>query len=108
MQERLEESTLYLAATRPALFFGVPMTLGAILVMGAGLVVVLLKDPLYEIVMVPLWLGARILVERDYNAVTVALLWLRTSGRSIDGHIWGGATVSPNPLKVAARARGTV
>ncbi|HVE21784.1 MAG TPA: type IV secretion system protein VirB3 [Acidocella sp.] len=108
MQERLEESPLYLAATRPALFFGVPVALAAIFVMGAGLVVVIMKDPLYELVMVPLWMGAQILVQKDYNAISVALLWLRTSGRAIDSPLWGGATVSPNPLRVASRGRGAV
>jgi type IV secretion system protein VirB3 len=108
MEDRLEESPLYLAATRPALFFGVPMELGVILVMGAGLLIVIMKNPLYELAMLPLWMGAQILVQRDYNAVSVALLWLRTAGRAIDSHIWGGASVSPNPLKVASRGRGLI
>jgi type IV secretion system protein VirB3 len=108
VQERLEESPLYLAATRPALFFGVPVALAAILVMGAGLVIVIMKNPLYELVMVPLWMGARILVEKDYNAIGVTLLWLRTAGRAMDSGLWGGATVSPNPLKVASRGRGVI
>lgn len=106
MHERLEESPLYLAATRPALFFGIPVALAGILVMAAGLIIVIMKNPLYELLMVPLWMGARILVQRDYNAISVALLWLRTAARGVDGHLWGGATVSPNPMKIAARGRG--
>jgi type IV secretion system protein VirB3 len=104
--EPLETDTLYLAATRPAMFMGVPLTLGAILLMLAGLVVVLLKNPLYLAVMLPLWVAARELVSRDYNAVGVVLLYLRTAGRSVDSRKWGGASVSPIPVHARAKARG--
>jgi len=58
--EPLEADTLYLAATRPAMFMGVPLAVGAILLMLAGLIVVLVKNPLYLTIMLPLWLaGAR-------------------------------------------------
>jgi type IV secretion system protein VirB3 len=106
MAERLEEDTLYLAATRPALFAGVPLPVAGALLMLAGFLIVLLQNPLYESVMVPLWFGARIAVSRDYNAVNVVYLYLRTAARSIDSPKWGGASVSPNPLRVPARGRG--
>ncbi|CCM79763.1 MULTISPECIES: type IV secretion system protein VirB3 [Rhizobium] len=108
MSDRLEEATLYLAATRPALFLGVPLTLAGLFMMFAGFVIVIIQNPLYEIVLVPLWFGARLVVERDYNAASVVLLFLQTAGRSVDGLIWGGASVSPNPIKVSARGRGMV
>jgi len=104
--QRLEEDTLYLAATRPALFAGVPLPVAAVLLMVAGFLIVFLQNPLYEAVMLPLWLGARVIVARDYNAVNVVFLFLRTAGRSIDSSEWGGASVSPNPIKVPSRGRG--
>jgi type IV secretion system protein VirB3 len=104
--EPLETDTLYLAATRPAMFIGVPLSLGAMLLMLAGLIVVLFKNPLYLMMMAPLWLAARELVARDYNAVGVVLLYLRTAGRSVDGKRWGGASVSPAPIRGRARSRG--
>jgi type IV secretion system protein VirB3 len=106
MSESLEESTLYLAATRPALFAGVPLPLAGIFLMAAGFVIVFLQNPFYEVLLLPVWMAARLLVARDYNAANVALLWLRTSGRNVDSAIWGGATVSPNPVKVPRRGRG--
>lgn len=108
MSDRLEEATLYLAATRPALFLGVPLTLAGLFMMLAGFLIVIVQNPLYEIVLVPLWFGARLLVERDYNAASVVLLFLQTAGRSVDGSIWGGASVSPNPIRVPPRGRGIV
>ena len=103
--EPLQTDTLYLAATRPALFMGVPLALGAVLLMLTGLLVVLLKNPLYLIVMLPLFFAARELVARDYNAVGVALLFLRTAGRSVDGDKWSGASVTPLPIRLRTRGR---
>ncbi|EJC74952.1 type IV secretory pathway, VirB3 component [Rhizobium leguminosarum bv. trifolii WSM2297] len=108
MNERLDESVLYVAATRPALFLGVPLNLAGLLMMLGGLIIVIVQNPLYEVVLVPLWFGAKVVVERDYNAASVALLYLQTAGRSVDGSIWGGASVSPNPIKVPRRGRGIV
>lgn len=102
----LETDTLYLAATRPALVMGIPLALAAILLMLSGLIVVVLKNPLYLAVMLPLWFAARELVARDYNAVGVMLLFLRTAGRSVDSRKWGGASVSPAPIRIRKRGRG--
>ena len=106
MSERLEESTLYIAATRPALFAGVPLPVAGAFIMLAGLIIVLFQNPLYELIMLPLWFGARVIVSRDYNAVNVVMLWFKTAARSVDGHTWGGSTVSPNPIRVPQRGRG--
>lgn len=104
--EPLETDTLYIAATRPALFMGVPLSLGAIFLMLAGFIVVLFKNPLYLAVMAPLWFAARELVARDYNAIGVVLLYLRTAGRSVDSIKWGGASASPHPIRPHNRGRG--
>jgi type IV secretion system protein VirB3 len=108
VSERLEESALFIAATRPALFAGVPLPIAGAMLMLAGFIIVIIQNPLYELVMVPVWFGARIIVSRDYNAVNVVYLWLRTAARNIDGSTWGGATVSPFPIKVPPRGRGMV
>ena len=106
--EPLETDTLYLAATRPAMFMGVPLAVGAMLMMLCGLIVVIMKNPLYLGVMLPLWFGARELVARDYNAVGVVLLYLRTAGRSVDNLMWGGASISPFPIRIKNRGRGMI
>ena len=108
MSTRLEDSTLYLAATRPALFVGIPLPLAGMFLMAAGFVIVFLQNPFYEIILAPFWMGARVLVARDYNAANVLLLWLRTAGRGVDASHWGGAAVSINPIRVPPRGRGMV
>jgi len=104
--EPLETDTLYLAATRPALFMGVPLAVGVGFMMLGGFIIVLLENPLYEFTLIPLWVAARALVARDYNAVGVMILFLRTAGRSVDGVIWGGSSVAPLPVKTPKRGRG--
>jgi type IV secretion system protein VirB3 len=106
--ELLETDTLYLAATRPAMFMGVPIVMAALMLMSVGFIVVLLKNPLYLAVMIPVWFAARELVSRDYNAVGVLLLYLRTAGRSVDSREWGGASVTTHPLRLKHRGRGMI
>lgn len=104
--EPLEVDTLYLAATRPALFMGVPLIVAVGFMMLGGFIIVLLENPLYELVLIPLWLAARVLMARDYNAVGVAVLFLRTAGRGVDNARWGGASVAPLPIRFPSRGRG--
>jgi type IV secretion system protein VirB3 len=106
--EPLDVDTLYLAATRPALFMGVPIVMAALMLMAVGLIVVLLKNPLYLAIMIPVWFAARALVARDYNAVGVLLLYLRTAGRSVDSRDWGGASVTTHPIRLKHRGRGMI
>ena len=104
--EPLDTDTLYLAATRPALFMGVPLVVAVAFMMLAGFVIVIFENPLYEAVLIPLWFAARVLVARDYNAVGVAVLFLRTAGRGVDSSTWGGVSVAPLPIRVPGRGRG--
>ncbi|MBY5827831.1 type IV secretion system protein VirB3 [Rhizobium leguminosarum] len=106
MTDRLEETTLYLAATRPALFMGVPLALAGGIMMMGGCIMVILQNPLYELILLPIWYGTKLMVERDYNAAGVLLLFLQSAGRGVESPVWGGASVSPNPIKVPARGRG--
>jgi type IV secretion system protein VirB3 len=54
----------------------------------------------------PVWIAARFLVARDYNAVGVAALWCNTSARGFDSADWGGASVAPLPVGSARGPRG--
>lgn len=106
--ESLQTDTLYLAATRPAMIMGVPLSMGAFFLMAIGLIVVIFRNPLYLITLIPFWFAARELVARDYNAVGVLLLYLKTAGRSVDNDLWGGASITPYPIKIRNRGRGMI
>jgi hypothetical protein len=66
----------------------------------------MLKNPLYLAVMVPLWFAARELVARDYNAVGVVLLYLKTAGRSVDSRTAGVALPSRHFLSASKTVAG--
>jgi len=85
MAERLEEDTLYLAATRPALFAGVPLPVAGAFLMLAGFVIVILQNPLYEMAMLPLWFGARLVVSRAWFGIGgFGVTRTRRNGRLLD------------------------
>ena len=108
--EPLTEDPLHVAATRPALMWGLPLPLAlALFVIGAEVQVVFkgLTGVAWALALVaPVWVAARFLVARDYNAVGVAVLWLNTSARALDSADWGGASVAPLPVGGARGPRG--
>jgi type IV secretion system protein VirB3 len=101
--EPLTEDPLHVAATRPALLWGLPLPLALVLfVSGAEIQVAVhgLAGVAWALaIVVPLWIAARFLVARDYNAIGVAVLWLNTSARGLDSADWGGASVAPLPVR---------
>lgn len=106
--EQLENVPLAVADTRPAMVPGlaVPLEFAVLLLAGGALIVVFLRNPLYALVMVPLWLLGRELIKYDYNAARIARLWLNTSARSVDARWWGGASPAPYPVRHGTPARG--
>jgi type IV secretion system protein VirB3 len=97
--EQPDETTLFVAATRPAMVMGLPIGLFVIFLMAIALIMILVQNPLYEFVLVPAWFGARFLLRYDYNAVRVAGLWMQTKARSFDAAHLGGASPAPFPIR---------
>lgn len=104
--EELAETTLHVAATRPAMLWGLPLQLAIVFFISFGVIAVVMHNMLYGAAVGPIWFSASLLVRRDYNAVRVTALWLRTSASALDSHLWGGASSSPLPIKLSKRARG--
>lgn len=100
----LTEDTLFLACTRPAMVWGVPIEAMAINAMLTSLVFILMKNPLYGAIGIGLHVVFRALASRDHNAFRVLLLWVETKGRSRNGSYWGGSSVSPAELRPVRRA----
>jgi len=108
--EPLHEDLLHVAATRPALMWGLPLPLALVLFVTGAEVQVWFKGltgVTWALTLVaPVWVVARFLVARDYNAIGVAVLWLNTSARALDAADWGGASVAPLPVGSARGPRG--
>lgn len=101
--EELSEDVLPIAATRPAMRFGLPLPL-LIPLGGVGYAILMLVPGWWSIpyaaaAVVPLGLVARLFVSYDYNAPRIFVLWLCTSVWAWDSGLWGGASVSPLPAK---------
>jgi len=106
------DDMLFLALTRPAMKWGVPavgcmlnisgsMIVGAWLGVGNGLMILMWWSAL----IVPIHLLMRYAVSRDHNFFRVWLLWLETKGGSVGSDIWGGATLSPLPVRWPRKAK---
>lgn len=108
--ESLHEDPLHVAATRPALMWGLPLPLALLLFVAGAEVQVWFKGLTgvgWALALVaPVWVAGRFLVARDYNAVDVAVLWLNTGARALDAADWGGASVAPLPVGGARGPRG--
>ncbi len=103
-QARLTEDTLFLACTRPAMVWGVPIEAMAGNAMLTSLVFILMKNPLYGVVGIGLHVVFRALADRDHNGFRVLFLWLETKGRSRNGSLWGGSSASPLDLRPVRQA----
>jgi type IV secretion system protein VirB3 len=113
MNLALEIAEVFTGATRPSVvpYVWIPLKFFILLTMLAMAIIMITKNPLYEIVMPLAWWGVRQWVKYDYNADRVALLWARTKGRSWDAWFWGGAspaTMPISPRKLVKRVRGVL
>ena len=97
----LEEDTLFIACTRPAMIAGVTMEAMGINVMATTIFYLAAGSVAYALVGVVFHFVFRALVKHDHNMFRVLLAWVETRGRTRNGAYWGGATLSP--LKLVRR-----
>jgi type IV secretory pathway VirB3-like protein len=105
--EPLEDVPLRVARTRPAMRFGIPFVyivpVGVIcLEINAifGLWPAIYVDPSLIIALI-------VIVRNDHNAFRLWGIWLQTKAIILDGWYYGGACVSPFPVRTKAdRPRG--
>ena len=96
--ERLAEEPLFLACTRPALFFGVPMEAVALNVVVCSVTFLATGSMRYLLVAPALHLVFRAVCKSDPNAFRVLLPFVETKGRARNVALWGGSTATPLPL----------
>ncbi|GAA3102307.1 type IV secretion system protein VirB3 [Rhizobium viscosum] len=97
----LEEETLFLACTRPAMIAGVTMEAMGINIMLTTVLYITAGSIAYALFGVVFHLVFRALVKHDHNMFRILLAWIETRGRSRNASYWGGATLSP--LRLARR-----
>jgi type IV secretion system protein VirB3 len=91
----LEEETLFIACTRPAMIAGVTIEAMGMNLMLTTILYIVVGSIAYLAVGVVFHLVFRALVKHDHNMFRILLAWLETRGRSRNSPYWGGATHSP-------------
>jgi len=97
----LEEDTLFLACTRPAMVAGVTMEAMGINVILTTILYILAGSIAYALVGFVFHLVFKTLVKHDHNMFRVLMAWIESRGRSRNGAFWGGTTLTP--LKLVRR-----
>ena len=91
----LEEDTLFVACTRPAMIAGVTMEALGINVMATTIFYLAAGSVAYALVGVVFHFVFRALVKHDHNMFRILLAWVETRGRSRNSFYWGGTSLSP-------------
>ncbi len=100
-QPTLEDDTLFIACTRPAMIAGVTMEAMGLNVMATTIFYLAAGSVAYALVGVVFHFVFRALVKHDHNMFRILVAWVETRGRSRNSGYWGGATLSP--LRLARR-----
>ncbi|MBB4300563.1 type IV secretion system protein VirB3 [Rhizobium leguminosarum] len=94
----LEDDTLFLACTRPAMIAGVTMEAMGVNIMLTTILYITAGSIAYALVRIVFHVLFRALVKHDHNMFRILIAWIETRGRSRNAAYWGGATLSPLAL----------
>jgi type IV secretion system protein VirB3 len=99
----LQKDTLFLACTRPAMFWGVPFEGFMLNFCLSFLLGLWLGSPVYWLVGVVIHFPMRILASMDHNFFRVWRLWLETKGSAVGSDLWGGSALAAMPARQRRR-----
>lgn len=101
----MEPETLWLAPTRPAMRWGVPLQGFLFNAMGSFIFGMVAGSPLYWAVFVVVHLPMRALAAWDSNVFRVLALWMETKGAGMGKGEFGASTLVPLGAERASNAR---
>lgn len=91
----LEEDTLFLACTRPAMIAGVTMEAMGINMIFTTILFILAGSLAYALVGLAFHVIFKGIVRHDHNMFRVLMGWIETRGRARNGAFWGGSSLTP-------------
>lgn len=98
-QVYLTEDPLFLALTRPTLWFGVPVEATLAIGMVSVFILMGLGNPIWAgAIGISLLMAARLIVRADYNMFKILFLYGRTKAAAPNKMVWGGSSYSPLPV----------
>lgn len=103
LEEELERDVLHVAATRPAMVWGVPYMPIVMVVLACVEIELKLGFQMACFIDPPLALVVFGIVRHDYNAPRIWRAWAYTRARILDDWHWGGVAASAFPIKPAKR-----
>jgi type IV secretion system protein VirB3 len=103
-EERLTEDPLFLACTRPAMVAGAPIEAVALNLIVSATVFLAAHAPVYLLIAPALHAVCRAVCKHDHNAFRVLWQFVDTKGRSRNGAVWGGSSLTPLPVRRRFRA----
>ncbi|MEP3329832.1 VirB3 family type IV secretion system protein [Sedimentitalea sp.] len=95
----MNQDRLYLALTRPAMLFGVPMEAACISVLIGGLAMIIGDSIAYLILIIPLLAMSHVIVKRDQNAFRILFRFFDTGAKCQNRAHWGGSSLSPLQIR---------
>ncbi|MBZ9739750.1 MULTISPECIES: type IV secretion system protein VirB3 [unclassified Mesorhizobium] len=94
----LEEDTLFLACTRPAMIGGVTMEAMGVNMISTTILFIVAGSVAYALVGVVVHFIFKAVVKHDHNMFRVLLGWIDTRGRARNTGLWGGSSLTPMKL----------
>lgn len=94
----IEEDTLFLACTRPAMIGGVTMEAMGINMIFTTILFIVAGSAVYALVGLVFHVIFKAIVKHDHNMFRVLLGWIETQGRSRNKGVWGGSSLTPMKL----------
>lgn len=94
----LEEDSLFLACTRPAMIGGVTMEAMGINMIFTTILFIVAGSVAYALVGLVFHIIFKAVVKHDHNMFRVLLGWGETRGRARNTGFWGGSTLTPMKL----------
>ncbi len=101
----IDEAPLFVADTRPAMFFGVPHPAAVLIIAMFGESIIFV-GPIYAFWVIVPFIALRTLVRKDYNAPRALVLWLMTKAVAWESARWLGSSPSPFPVRPGKYPRG--
>lgn len=90
---------LFVAMTRPATMWGIPLTAFVIEFMATTLIFLAIGNPLYLALALPIHAILYLMSSNDPGVFNSLFLWMKTIGRSLNTGFWGAASFSPLETK---------
>lgn len=91
----IHSDPLFVGLTRVPVVMGVPYAAFIVEVMVAGLINIIVGNPLYMLLVLPIHAVLYLVSIKDPGVFAEIAVWFKTNGRCLNKGFWGAASFSP-------------